>query len=320
MNPPETDSSARHLELLGPQRHEPNLAEAIKARGIRGPIATVTAGWEEREDEDHELDAHLGGHSVNLKIWELTDRLLQDDHELLELMRERHDRLRALQRHYRRQLAHYVEAALELMREERPARAGGLLASLAGEAIATVRELDARHLGHVAEIHAEFAERIRLDARDGVQRLRHEVRQRLAPCEALCIAGGHVAILLNRLRIVDLIGISGSMPIFAWSAGAMALASRIVLFHDNPPQGYGHAEVLDQGLGVFKGLLPLPHASKRLRLGDVQRVGLFARRFAPDLCLALETHSHVRRQKDAWEGLHEARRLTTEGQLEEVAA
>ena len=310
----------RSLDLLGPQRHEPNLAQAIAVHGIRGPIATVTAGWEEREDEDHELDAHLGGRSVNLRLWQLTDRLLQEDRELLTLMRERHDRLRGLQRRYRKQLNHYVEAALGLLRESGQTGEDGLLDALTLEAIETVRAFDARHLGHVCDIHDEFDERMKLAERDSVQRGRHEIVQRLAPCDALCIAGGHVAILLNRLRIVDLLGLSGSMPIFAWSAGAMALGSRVVLFHDNPPQGYGHAEVLDVGLGLYDGLLPLPHASKRLRLADANRVGLFARRFAPDLCLALETHSHVQRSGDDWLGRNQARRLTATGELEEIAA
>src|SRR4029450_141441 len=38
--------------LLGPQRFEPTLASVVHALGIEEDLATVTAGWQEREDED----------------------------------------------------------------------------------------------------------------------------------------------------------------------------------------------------------------------------------------------------------------------------
>jgi len=47
--------------LLGPQRFEPTLASAVRSLGIDGAIATVTAGWQERESEDDELREHVGG-------------------------------------------------------------------------------------------------------------------------------------------------------------------------------------------------------------------------------------------------------------------
>jgi hypothetical protein len=68
----------------------------------------------------------------------------------------------------------------------------------------------------------------------------------------------------------------------------MALGPALVLFHDHPPQGGANAEVLDQGLGLLPRVLPLPHASTRLRLHDPARVALLARRFAPQACLTLD--------------------------------
>lgn len=48
------------------------------------------------------------------------------------------------------------------------------------------------------------------------------------------------------------------VPIMAWSAGAMVVSERIVLFHDSPPQGRGNAEMLGPGLGLFPRLPSSP--------------------------------------------------------------
>ena len=48
-------------------------------------------------------------------------------------------------------------------------------------------------------------------------------------------------------------------PVIAWSAGAMALADRIVLFHDRSPHGPGHPEVYGSGLSVVRDVVLLPH-------------------------------------------------------------
>ena len=49
----------RRLGLLGPQRFDPTLAQAVQALGLDGSLATVTAGWREREAEVDELHDHL---------------------------------------------------------------------------------------------------------------------------------------------------------------------------------------------------------------------------------------------------------------------
>jgi hypothetical protein len=86
----------------------------------------------------------------------------------------------------------------------------------------------------------------------------------------------------------------------------MVVAERVVLFHDSPPQGAGNAEVLDAGLGRCKGLVPLPHASRRLRLNDPVRVSIMARRFRPDHCITLDPGAGYfpdgKRPARSWEG------------------
>ena len=54
----------RALIIAGAQRFEPTVGPALAALGIEGPIAAVTAGWQERESEDDELRAHFGGRAT----------------------------------------------------------------------------------------------------------------------------------------------------------------------------------------------------------------------------------------------------------------
>jgi hypothetical protein len=108
-------------------------------------------------------------------------------------------------------------------------------------------------------------------------------------------------------------------PVFAWSAGAMALARRIVLFHDNPPQGAGNAEVLEHGLGLCPRIVPLPHAERRLRLGDPLRVSLFARRFQPQTPVTLDPGARLVYDGERLALAEGSRRLTLQGRLAALA-
>jgi hypothetical protein len=76
--------------------------------------------------------------------------------------------------------------------------------------------------------------------------------------------------------------------VVAWSAGAMALTSRVVLFHDRAVQGTAQTEVYDEGLDVLPDLVLLPHARRRLRTEDLTRMSTLAQRFAPATCLVLD--------------------------------
>jgi cyanophycinase-like exopeptidase len=113
-----------------------------------------------------------------------------------------------------------------------------------------------------------------------------------------------------------LFGVAESLPaatpVVGWSAGAMALTDRILLFHDSPPQGPGDAEILGPGLGLAPGVVALPHASRRLDLADSGRVALLARRLAPELVVALDDGDGIIAESDGWSALG-ARRLSTAG-------
>ena len=276
--------------LLGAQRFQPTLGARVAALGIRGRIATITAGWQERETDDADLVEHLDGRTVRLNLHARGEQLFKDDPELAAAHRERQDTLRAMQDLYRLRLDHAMDAeravrashAPDLVREE---------ARLA--AIDTIRELDAWHLAQCVRVRSEFEEAMHPFGRPSVRRQRSELAELLGGCDAVCVAGGHVAMLINRLTMFGMAELIGQRPVFAWSGGAMAVSERIVLFHDAPPQGEGLCEVLNHGLGLVPDVVVLPEPEQRLRLDQHERVGLLVARFAPAVCLALPARSGV---------------------------
>ncbi len=301
----------RPLTLLGPQRH-PTLVATFDRLEITGQVAAITAGWQEREAEVDEMREHLGRPVVDLMLHQRCEKAFASEPSLFQAHRQRQDRLRKMQWLYRYRLDFMIQPARELLtRTEDPE----MLAAEQEAAIAALRRLDDEHLERIAAVHRDFDERIASQHLPGLEQQRAEIREILESSSALAIAGGHVAVLLNRLRLLGLMELAGDLPVIAWSAGAMALGGRIVLFHDSPPQGAGNAEVLDHGLGIFRDLLPLPHARRRLRLDDPFRVQLFARRFAPVRCVPLDEGDSISWDGDHWRPDTPAHILNPDGHL-----
>ena len=280
--------SARTILLLGPQGDRQTVAQAVGDLGIDGPVATITAGWEEREGEDAELSEHLGGRARNLGLYPRAESVFREDPEVRDLLHERFDRSRELRTLYRMRLAPQLETCRALLALTDPAAPDPVHGPEIEDAIAGVRALDAHSLARARALDVEIDERMEAGKRASIGRHREELAGILGECRAVLIAGGHVGILLNRLRMFGVLELVPDKPVIAWSGGAMVLAQRVVLFHDSPPQGPGDAEIYGPGLGLVRGLVPLPHARHRLRLDDRARVSLFARRFAPDICAALD--------------------------------
>lgn len=305
--------------LLGPQRHVRIVRPALDAvaPGDREPVALVSAGWEEREGEDQEFREHVGRPVVNLEVWTRVERIFERDRELLMAMRERHDTLRRVQELYRLRLVGAAEATRELLRRR---GADPWLAAERDDALAMLQATDAQHVARVADVHAEFEARWRPAERAAVQREVRELQRELARASCLCIAGGHIAVLLHRLRLFDVLGLHGNRPVIAWSAGAMALCERIVLFHDSPPQGSACAEVMEAGFARVPALIALPHARRRLDVSDERNVQLFARRFAPAMCVLLDEGARVDWDGRRWSAQPDTRRLAPDGWIEEVGA
>jgi hypothetical protein len=276
--------------LLGAQRFNPSLGAAVSELGVTGRIALVTAGWQERESEDDELSAHLGGRTVNLKLHARGEELFRDDLELRNAHRERQDALRHRQDFYKIRLEFELEAERVIRHRVAPA---DIVAEQARESIDAIRELDRTHLASCARLRNEFDKAWKPAKRASVARHRAEIARAIEGCQAVAIAGGHVATLINRLSLFGLGALVADKIVFAWSGGAMAISERVVLFHDSPPQGPGASEVLDAGLGLVPGLVLFPQPEQRLHLDNTERVQSLVRRFAPARCLALPSRSRV---------------------------
>lgn len=273
------------ITLLGPQYREPQLAPVLHAIGATGPYVSVSAGWQEREGELDELRAHIGSEVTDLRIYERAEDVYSADRTLRLAHRERQAELQELQELYSLGLGHAKAAARELFSREGD---GAPLRAARRQAVATLRRLDRAHLFAIRAVHARFERNLQPADRASVAHARAALLGAVERAGTVLVAGGHVAVLLNRLRLLGAEQWLAGRRIVAWSAGAMALADAIVLFHDHPPQGAADAEVLDAGLGLLRRVLPLPHAQTRLRLHDAARVALFARRFAPNACLTLD--------------------------------
>ena len=297
--------------LLGAQRFAPTLGAAVAELGVTGRIAVVTAGWQERESEDDELAAHLEHRTVNLRLHGRGEEVFLRDPELRAAHREKQDSLRHRQDFYRIRLEHQLEADRVIRQRVAPAEIAAEQMEASNDSI---RELDRWHLSHCAMQHVVFEQGWRLHERPSVARHRAEIAALVAGCEAVAIAGGHVASLINRLALFGIGELLGARPVFAWSGGAMAVSERVVLFHDDPPQGPGASEVLDAGLGLCPGAVFFPEPEKRLRLDRKDRVAGLARRFAPSLCLTLPARARVTWREGRFSSAHGVQRLRSSGE------
>jgi len=309
----------RRVVFLGPQRLAPTARDALAPLIRTGdPVAAITAGWEERETEHSELTEHLGREVSNLALFARAEDVFMRDPELHQAMQEHRQQLRALHQIYRLRLRHLAPAAEELLTREGP---DDLLEPERESAFEILRCLDDHNLGRVEAMQREFQRKWRPLERSPIAEHRAELEAVLAKSAALCIAGGHVRILLTRLRLFDVLGLlPPTTPIVAWSAGAMSLTEKIVLFHDNPPQGRGYAEVLGPGLGICPGIVALPDASRRLLLEDPIRVQLLSRRFPGAICAALDEGTQLLFDGREWTATEPTMQLTATGELSAVSA
>lgn len=300
----------RAIVLLGAQRFDPTLGAAAQELGIEGPIATITAGWQERESEDAELHEHLGKRTVNLRLHRRAEDVFKRDPALHAAHRKKQDILRHKQDFYRIRLEHELAANHVIHQRQAPPE---ILAEETSASLGAIQSLDEYHLGQCARVEAEYDAAEQPFDRPAVARHRKEIAETLRTSAAIAIAGGHVATLLNRLRLFGIADLLDGQAVLAWSAGAMAVSDRVVLFHDSPPQGQGASEVLDRGLALCPGVVPLPSPETRLRLDDPARVTLMARRFAPARCLALPAGARITWRDGRFEKPFRVLRLREDG-------
>ena len=302
--------------LLGPQRVAPNLGPLLERLGLdQGPVCAVTAGWQEREGELHDLQEHIARKTVDLQLYARAEALFEEDGDFREIYRERQQTLREMQSLYRRRLVHALAALREMEAEP---EASALVRNERQATMRALRTLDRQHLRRITRVHDGFSERIGASARAAIATHVESIADLLGRCRVLLIAGGHVVVLLNRMRLFGLDRLLDEHVVVAWSAGAMAISDQVVLFHDHPPQGPGNAEIADLGLGLVTGIVPLPHASTRLALHDEHRVSIFARRFSPARCITLDAGAKLLWEQQRLESAAAAFCLTRRGRLRPV--
>ena len=308
--------------LLGPQRR-PTVDTLVRSLDLDGPVATITAGWQEQELDYGDLSAFLDRRDVNLELFRRWSDVQDRDPEYAAGERLVQGVLADLHDTYLLRLDYALRAVRAL--QQRDGGSGPVAADALSEAVAAAADLDAAHLRRVNEVRAEFVEKMPPHDRPVIAEHRAAVAGLLSQAAAVVLAGGHVGVLTETLHLFnvaaaakDAAGARGpGWPVIAWSAGAMALTDRIVLFHDKAPQGPGHPEVHGSGLSLVREVVALPHARARLLLDDTARMAVFARRFAPARCVLLEQGTRLD-SDGGW--LAGARVLGQDGHVSALAA
>jgi hypothetical protein len=275
--------------LLGPQRFLTTAGTVVRSLAADGHVATVTAGWQERETDDAELHAVMEQRTRNLGLYgRLLDVLDHDPHfrDAALAHREAMDELAGV---YSVRLQRALDSVYAVQR--RLVRDDLADAALA-DGVRVVRSIDDWYLDLVDQLYAELEAAAPVSESEPIQRHRAEIAELLGGAAALAIAGGHVGILLRCLKLFG-VNPRPELPVVGWSAGAMALTDRIVLYNDNGPQGVRGAEVWDRGLGRAPRVVALPHARRRLKMDDATRLRVLVRRFAEARCLLLDNGSRV---------------------------
>ncbi len=275
--------------LLGPQRFRTTAGSAMRSLGVTGHVAIVTAGWQDREGDDSEVAEVMQGRTSNLELYRrLLDVLAADDHFAKTALAHR-DAMGELAGIYSTRLQRALDSVYAVQR--RVVRDDIAEAALM-DGVQEVRAVDAWYVDMVDRLYAELESAAPLADSEPVQRHRAEVAHILGDSEGLAITGGHVGILLRCLKLFGVVP-PPELPVVAWSAGAMALTERVVLYNDRGPQGLRGAEIWDRGLGTVRGIVAMPHARRRLWMDDSMVLAVLVRRFADACCLLLDDGARV---------------------------
>jgi Peptidase family S51 len=265
------------ITLLGPQRRVAGARAAVAELIPHGPVATINAGWRERESDTDELDAVLGGRMVNLQLYRRWQQLGEADPDYADAERRLSTQTEELRAAYQLRLRHYKAAVRAVAQRV----ADPSIRALAfADAVAGVRAVDAWHLEVGTELRAGFDAEVRLEERASIAEHRSEIARLLDASAGMVVTGGHVGVLLHLLQVFGLADMIRP-PLVTWSAGAMALSPRVVLFADHAPSSHHDAEFYAAGLGLYQHGVPFPHARRRLLLTDPDRRELLAARLAP---------------------------------------
>lgn len=296
--------------LLGPQRFRQTAGTVASALAPEGRIATVTAGWQEREIEDAELADVMGGRSQNLGLFGRLGHVIRHDATFAKAAGAYNRHIDEAHKLYVVRLRHAMDAVYATLR--RTVRED-LRDSALRAGVQAVRDVDSWYLWLLSELDGELWSDGRVDESDIIAAHRGEVAEMIAESALLAVAGGHVGFLGRCLRLFEVFP-PEELPVIGWSAGAMVLTQHIVLYHDNGPEGVQPAEVWDRGVARVSGVVAMPHARRRLQLDDQHRNEVLAHRFAPARVLLLDDGVQVTLGPDgSLPG--EARVITSDGAI-----
>lgn len=300
--------------LLGPQRPTASVGDAVRDLVPDGEtVGVISAGWQEAENDLDELYDVVRRPLVDLQLYARCATLMEQAPQLGAAHRKRQDTLRALQRLYRRRLGHLMDAAVDIFEVDSD------LATLdQRHAVTQVRALDRHHLQRVRAAHLEYGKVESVSGRSIRARLREEIDQSLESVSTVIVTGGNVGVLMSRLRVLNMHEALAHKNLIAWSAGAMALCDRVVLYHDLAPQGQRDAELFDEGMGLTPGLVVLPNARRRLDTSRATRLGLMSRRFAPRRTVTLDADTVLRIENGKLRMAKHTSRLSRGGTLKPV--
>ncbi|MGN6754034.1 MAG: Type 1 glutamine amidotransferase-like domain-containing protein [Intrasporangium sp.] len=276
--------------LLGPQRFTVTVTAAVRALDVDGPIAMVNAGWLEREEDDGELASLLDGRGRNLRLYHRMVDVMTKDTAFAKgalAFREQQEELRDF---YGLRLQAAVDTVRAVRHRSSP---HGLKSAAFASAAQAVRDVDRWYAAQLKGLYREMGRHVSVWESPVIGWHRGEIEAMLEGCAAVVIAGGHVGVLLQAFRLFSL-ELPEEIPVVAWSAGAMALTDRVVLFHDFTHQEVTAPEYHDRGLGRLPGIIALPHARRRLRLGDPDELALLARRFPRKQLVLLDDGTFLR--------------------------
>lgn len=295
-----------NLYILGPQRPSENLTEIIhshlrlgKISTSGGPISVITSGWRHDEGEIDPLREVIPLPLLSLPLYHWFDELGSKEPELSGQHKSRQRQIKQYKKFYRKRLHNCLELWKNI--DDLESSDGTATSSLSferEEVLNDIRRCDEGVVARLKQVRSSYPELENPWEHPSAQPYHQRIKEVLERSQALFIAGGHVAILRNRMNFFGLhhlirdFLLSGK-PIFCWSAGAMVLSEKIILYYDNPPQGEGHPEILDTGLNIFRNMIMFPHAHERLDLNDPDRIRKLAQRFAPQLCIGLESNAYL---------------------------
>lgn len=274
--------------LLGPQRFLTTAGAVARSLDADGPVATITAGWEERESDDGELDTVMDGRTQNLRLFGRMMDVLERDPVVAAAALALRDAVDDLAGAYSVRLHHALDAVYAVRR--RKGRAD-VIAAAYSDGVDAVRRLDRWYLD---EVRALYTEAYATGAAGGSElwaEHRAQVADVMAGSSVLAVAGGHVGMLLRTMQFFS-VRPPAELPVVAWSAGAMAMTRTVVLFNDFV-QANGAAEVWDRGLARVENVVALPHARRRIHLDDRVRMQVFVKRFEGYACLLLDDGAKV---------------------------